>query len=221
MMKVIYVLVFSSILLGCKPKIDPAIYPYLTYLPEGYDATHIEKFPLMVFLHGAGERGEDIQKVKTHGPPKLIAQGDQFPCIVVSPLCPNEVWWDVERLDATLDQVIKDNRVDLSRVYLTGLSMGGYGTFAWAIASPDRFAALAPICGGGDPHKASAIRDHPIWVFHGAKDDVVPLSESQDMVDTLAELDAKVRFTIYPDAKHDSWTETYNNPEFYEWMFSQ
>jgi len=120
-----------------------------------------------------------------------------------------------------LKDVSKKYRIDENRIYVTGLSMGGYGTWDLAIKYPNRFAAIAPVCGGGDPTKASVLKDLPIWVFHGAKDEVVTLDKSQVMVDAIEKTGGSVKFTIYPEANHDSWTETYNNPELYEWFLAQ
>jgi len=192
---------------------------YLLYLPENYNTS--ENFPLLLFLHGAGERGDDLEKVKVHGPPKLIAGGKNFPFIVVSPQCPENQWWSSEVLDALLKDIVDNYNVDEDRIYVTGLSMGGFGTWELAIKYPNRFAAIAPICGGGNFHLADVLKDLPIWVFHGAKDNVVPLKSSQEMVDALEKVGGNVKFTIYPMAGHDSWTETYNNPELYEWFLKQ
>jgi predicted peptidase len=114
--------------------------------------------------------------------------------------------------------VIAQYAVDEERVYVTGLSMGGFGTWSLAQAHPERFAAIAPICGGGNPELAGNLRHVPVWAFHGAKDNVVPLSASQEMVDALKAIGADVKFTIYPEAYHDAWTETYENPQLYEWL---
>jgi predicted peptidase len=192
---------------------------YLLFLPEGYNDSK-ENWPLIMFLHGAGERGDDLEKVKIHGPPKLVESDPDFPFIIVSPQCPKDEWWSVEVLDALLDEIVTQYRVDENRIYLTGLSMGGFGTWHYAAAHPERLAAIAPICGGGDPKTADAIKDIPAWVFHGAKDDVVPVSKSQEMVDVFKACDADVQFTIYPDAGHDSWTETYNNKALYDFFLS-
>lgn len=195
---------------------------YLIYLPTGYDDSEA-RWPVVLFLHGAGERGDDINRVKIHGPPKRIEQGASFPFILVAPQCPADRWWSVDALDGLLDQIVKDHRVDEDRIYVTGLSMGGFGTWELAMTFPDRFAAIAPVCGGGNdvPIRIARLKKLPIWVFHGAKDQVVPLSQSQKMVDALKAVDGNVRFTIYPDAGHDAWSETYDNPEFYDWLMSQ
>ena len=193
---------------------------YLLALPDGYADGADKEWPLLVFLHGAGERGHDINMVKTHGPPKLIEAGQSLPFIVVSPQCPEGGWWSPVILNNLLDEVMEAYDVDDDRVYLTGLSMGGFGTWAWASENPDRFAAIAPICGGGDPEEAWKLRHLPVWVFHGAKDMVVPISSSEVMVNALKDYDAEVEFTVYPEAGHDSWTETYANPAFFDWLLS-
>jgi len=190
---------------------------YLLYLPKGYPKIQ-KKWPMILFLHGAGERGDDLEKVKLHGPPKLIESGKSYPFIILSPQCHKDQWWSNDVLDALLRKVVKKYRIDQKRIYCTGLSMGGFGTWALAAEYPSRFAAIAPICGGGDTTNASVLRDIPAWVFHGAKDRVVPLSRSQEMVDALKKEGADVKFTVYPDADHDSWTATYENPELYEWF---
>lgn len=195
---------------------------YWLYLPKGYADDTAKKWPLMLFLHGAGERGDDLEKVKKHGPPKLIAAGMELPFIVVAPQCPTDAWWEstgqVIALIALLDEIQAAHRVDLDRVYCTGISMGGYGTWRLACEFPDRFAAVAPICGGGRPFLARAMKDLPAWVFHGAKDPVVPLSESEKMVEALKRAGGTVEFTVYPEALHDSWTETYDNPAVFDWL---
>ena len=193
---------------------------YLLFLPKGYGEDPDQKWPLIVFLHGMGERGDDLEKVKIHGIPKIVEKQADFPFIAVSPQCPDTSRWtdEIDTLNALLDDVAEKYASDENRLYLTGLSMGGFGTWAWAIASPDRFAAIAPICGGGDPGKVCAIKNVPTWVFHGAKDQVVPIARSEDMVKALKDCGGNVEFTVYPEAGHDSWTETYNNPKLYEWF---
>jgi len=199
----------------------PVELEYLLYLPPEYEKQ--EKWPLVIFLHGAGERGDDLAKVKVHGPPKLIEEGKDFPAIVVSPQCANNRWWHQQTLElsALVDDIEKNYKVDQDRIYLTGLSMGGFGTWALGGYSPERFAALVPICGGGEAIAARSLTKVPIWVFHGAKDPIVPLKRSQDMVDVLERMKGNVKFTIYPDVQHDSWTETYADPELWKWLFAQ
>jgi predicted peptidase len=194
---------------------------YLLYLPKDYAKDRKVRWPLMLFLHGSGERGSDLEKVKTHGPPKLIAQGQDLPFLVVSPQLPDaERGWDPDALLALLDSIVKHYRVDKDRVYVTGLSMGGFGTYALAEADPDRFAAAVPICGGGDPRQAAQVKDLPIWAFHGAKDPTVPIENDRAMVDKIKASGGNIQFTIYPEGGHDVWTETYNNPEVFKWLLA-
>ena len=192
---------------------------YLIYLPKDYDQK--ESWPLMLFLHGAGERGDNLDRVRQHGPPKLIDAGKQFPFIVVSPQCPNGQSWEPFKLTALLDEIAEKYKVDQDRIYLTGLSMGGFGTWALAAHTPNRFAAIVPICGGGDPSWARRIAHIPAWVFHGGKDPTVPIENSKKMVEALKKAGGDPKFTIYPDAGHDSWTQAYNTPELYEWLLQQ
>jgi predicted peptidase len=192
---------------------------YLLFLPEGYDKGE-KKWPLIFFLHGAGESGNDLAKVKVHGPPKIVEQKKDFPFIVVSPQSPR-LGWNIDALNGLLDEVVATYRVDPDRIYLTGLSMGGYGTWALAAAHPKRFAAIVPICGGGNPADAAKLKDLPIWVFHGAKDRAVPLARSEMMVKAIKKAGGNPKFTVYPEAGHDSWTESYDNPELYTWLLKQ
>ncbi|MCX6137693.1 MAG: prolyl oligopeptidase family serine peptidase [Ignavibacteriales bacterium] len=194
---------------------------YLLSLPEEYGKDKSKQWPLVLFLHGSGERGSDLNKVIIHGPPKLVAKGKQFPFILVSPQCPDNQRWEPEVLNALLDNIIALYSVDKSRMYCTGLSMGGFGTWDLACNYPERFAAIIPVCGGGEPFKASALKKIPVWVFHGAKDPVVSPERSQEMVNAIQKTGGNVKYTLYPDAGHDSWTATYANPELYEWMLAQ
>lgn len=200
---------------------------YLLHLPPDYVET--TRWPLIIFLHGMGERGDDLELVKKHGVAKLLdlpeppAELNSF--IVASPQCPANSFWPLETaaLDALLDNLLADYAVDPHRVYLTGLSMGGFGTWQWAVERPERFAAIAPICGGAMffsslHERIAALKDVPVWTFHGARDPVVPLHETANLVYALKRAGGNVRFTIYPEADHDSWTETYNNPELYRWF---
>jgi predicted peptidase len=192
---------------------------YLLYLPKDYDTQ--KAWPLLLFLHGAGERGDDLERVKIHGPPKLIAQGKDFPFLVVSPQCPADKWWEPIELVALLDEVSGKYKVDPERVYASGLSMGGFGTWRLAFYAPNRLAAIAPICGGGETYWARSFARLPVWAFHGAKDDGVPEERSRAMVDALKKAGGNPKLTIYPDAGHDAWTETYHNPELYTWLLAQ
>jgi predicted peptidase len=189
---------------------------YLLFLPEGYGKTR-HRWPLMLFLHGSGESGTNLAKVKAHGPPKVVESRPDFPFILVSPQSPGR-GWNPDTLNALLDQIIRKYRVDKDRVYLTGLSMGGFGTWTLAAEHPEKFAAIVPICGGGNPADAKKLARLPIWVFHGGKDPTVPVQRSKEMVEAIKQEGGDVRLTIYPEAGHDSWTETYNNQELYSWL---
>jgi predicted peptidase len=200
---------------------------YLLFLPSDFGKDKTKRWPLILFLHGAGERGTNLAKVKVHGPPKIVAKQPDFPFIVASPQCPDGQIWSNESLLALLEEVSREYAVDPSRVYLTGLSMGGYGTWSLGLTHPEKFAAIAPICGGGnlislllaEGAKAQALKTLGVWAFHGAKDPVVPLSESERMVALLKKRGVTdVQLTVYPEAQHDSWTETYDNPKLYEWF---
>lgn len=197
---------------------------YLLHLPEGYAAPENagKQWPLLIFLHGAGERGADLERLKVHGPPKAIEAGRKFPAIVISPQCPTDSWWSEEPVPELIDHAEKTYRVDADRIYLTGLSMGGYGTWAFASRAPDRFAAIVPICGGGVPYQMRKLTGLPIWAFHGRKDTAVPFEETERLVKALERAGStSVTFTAYPEAGHDSWTAAYETPALWEWLFAQ
>ena len=199
----------------------PYEFRYLSYVPDGYGSDRSQNWPLLLFLHGVGERGSDLELVKINGPPKLIEAGKKFPFVVISPQCPQETWWVPPALEAFIDSIQRRYRIDSARIYVTGLSMGGFATWELAERHPERYAAVIPICGGGDTSRAGHLRNLPVWAFHGAKDDVVPLSGSKDMIDAIKAAGGNPRFTIYPQAGHDSWTETYANDEIYSWLLQQ
>jgi predicted peptidase len=209
---------------GGKESIRYMLFTPKDYKPEG------EPWPLLLFLHGYGECSDsDLNRVKIHGPPKIVESRPDFPFVVVSPQCPSFerdmdkiiAAWQPDPLMRLVDHVAAKLNIDPERIYVTGLSMGGYGTWRLAAAYPERFAAAVPICGGGDPQKIAAkLRDVPIWAFHGAKDLTVPLSESQEMVDAVRAAGGDVRFTVYPDVAHDSWVAAYDDPAVYDWLLS-
>jgi predicted esterase len=175
----------------------------------------------VLFLHGSGESGYDIEKVKAHGPPQLVDRGKKFPFILVSPQSDVPTGWDIDMLYKLLQDIKKKYRVNNQKVYVTGLSMGGFGTWALAIKYPDEFAAIAPVCGGGDTSTAWKLRNIPVWCFHGAKDDVVPPASSINLVNAARIYNPSVSFTLYPNANHNSWDTTYNNDSLYRWMLAQ
>jgi len=196
---------------------------YLIALPKGYDA-HGDAVPLILFLHGAGERGDNVDRVKAWGPPKMIEDGHDFGAIVVSPQCPAESWWteELDVLVALLDRIEEQYNVDKDRIYVTGLSMGGYGTFALAARQPERFAAIVPICGGGNLFEARKLSRLPMWVFHGEDDNVVPVEESHRMVRFANERGGEhAKLTTYPGVGHNSWSNAYGDQAMWAWLFEQ
>lgn len=224
---------------------------YLLHLPTEYSKSK-KQWPLILFLHGAGERGDDLSKVAVHGPPNLVSRKPRVRknetderkslrleaiqmlkegFIIVSPQCAAGDFWHADHLAALLDRIESKHRVDPKRIYLTGLSMGGYGSWDLGFRHPGRFAAMAPICGGANTivpllHGKDSVygpqqKRLPIWVFHGGKDPVVVPEESQRLVGLMKRLgNTSTKLTIYPNARHDSWTETYANPELYRWFLS-
>jgi predicted peptidase len=191
---------------------------YLMFLPKDYSKSG-KPSSMIVFLHGSGERGNDLDKVKKWGPPAIVEKNPDFPFIVLSPQCPREQRWNTYLLKSMIDDVLANYNVDKSRVYLTGLSMGGYGTWDLAMAYPDYFAAISPICGGGNPGTAKRIKDIPVWVFHGKKDDAVPEEQSALMVDALKKIGANVEYTVLPEGNHqDSWVYAYDKAGLFDWF---
>jgi len=194
---------------------------YLEYLPENYGSG--EKFPLVVFLHGAGERGDDLEKVAVHGWMKHVRQGEKLPFVMIAPQCPAAKYWGcyIESLNALLDMALEKYSVDPARVYLTGLSMGGTGTWMWSLANPERFAAVVPICGTGVYWYGGQLAKKSVWVFHGEADPVVPVVESINMVQSIRKHGGEPKLTLYPGVGHDSWSRAYADPALMEWMLAQ
>jgi predicted peptidase len=180
-------------------------------------------WPVMFFMHGAGERGANLDRVKQHGPPKLVGLTKELnKFIIVSPQWPDKTtWWDLVALKGLIDHTLKTQPVDKDRVILTGLSMGGYATWGLLAAHPDLAAAAVPICGGGDPTKAATFKDVPIRCYHGSLDNAVPQIKSDQMIEALKKAGGKPEYTIYPDAGHDSWTAAYGDAKLFQWMLEQ
>jgi predicted peptidase len=205
---------------------DGAEVPYLLYLPKDYQADGEKSFGLMLFLHGRGESNGPLSLVAKWGPPRFAARGDELPWIIVSPQCPRSDNWSSDtqqaRLTELLDAVVADYKVNPQRIFLTGLSMGGYGSWTMATRHPERFAAVAPVCGGGKPEDAEKLKDIPIWVFHGDQDRAVPFQKSVEMVDAIkAAGGEKVLFTTLENIGHNCWSSAYATPELYQWMERQ
>jgi predicted peptidase len=202
---------------------------YLLFVPQDYKADG-KPWPLMLFLHGLGESSDDdLSRVKVHGPASFVEERPDFPFVLVTPQLPpppgqlNDVptAWQPEPLVQLLDHVMAQLNIDRTRVYCTGLSMGGFGTWRLVAAHPERFAAALPICGGGDPAvMAQSLRRVPIWAFHGALDPLIPLCRSEEMVHAVRRAGGDARLTVYPDVAHDSWKRAYANAEVYDWLLS-
>lgn len=204
--------------------LDQGGYSYQLFLPRGIAVGapgEKPRWPLMMFLHGSGERGSDIARVKIHGPPKVADADADFPFILVTPLLPGEEDWDIAKLERILDHLQRTLPVDSGRVYLSGLSRGGHATWRWAAAEPARFAAIAPVAGRGEPETACALKDVPVWAFHGDRDDVVPPEGSFAMARAIRACGGrKSRLTIYPDLGHNAWDPAYADPGLYLWLLS-
>jgi predicted peptidase len=215
--------------------------PYRLFVPANYDRR--QKYPLIIFLHGAGERGDDNSlQLKNGEVLRFISDEVQakHPCLLIAPQCAvNRKWSEVDWSKRTppelpaepskpmnllmglLDALPKEYSIDPDRVYITGLSMGGYGTYDLVMRLPDRFAAAIPVCGGGDVTRAKQVAHVPMWIFHGGADGVVFVGLSQKMVETLREAGASPRYTEYPGVGHNSWSRAYEEPELVEWLFTQ
>jgi predicted peptidase len=193
---------------------------YLLYLPADYDTAKDTRYPLVLFLHGSGERGDDIEKVKIHGPPKLVAAGKEFPFVLCSPQCPADSRWNADELDKLVDELAGTYRIDRQRLYVTGLSMGGSGTWALITSRPEKYAAAMPLCGRGDLQAADKLAKTPTWVLVGDKDRAETVQNCQDMAAALKKAGGEAKLTVYPNVPHDCWTMTYNNQEVYDWLLS-
>jgi predicted peptidase len=200
-------------------------FPYLLYTPDNF--AEGDKLPLIVFLHGVGERGTDPNLVLKWSLPRYLHEGNELPAIVVSPQCAEDTKWEFipEKIVEFTDSIIATQPVNTNRVYLTGFSMGGRGTWAVAVHAPEKFAALAPVAGripvkDGFLDEVCVLKDKPIWVFHGAMDTAVEVENSDTTVQTLRECGAtNLKYTRYDDADHGQASDrTYSSPEFYDWL---
>ena len=195
-------------------------YLYGLYVPDDY--TPNRAWPAVLFLHGMGERGTDgVVQTNVGIGPAIRANPERYPCIVVMPQCPPDSLWSGQALEmamATLEQTEKEYRTDRARTVLTGLSMGGFGTWTLGAQKPDRFCALLPVCGGGDPRDAQTLAQTPIWCFHGAADPVVPVARSREMVEAVRNAGGSIRYTEYPEVGHNAWDPTYQDPQVPAWM---
>ena len=239
--KIIFIILLV-IFFGCQSKIDknkmsikedsifettvktPVKLHYSLYFPDDYHDNDSD-YPLVLYLHGVGERGEDLKKIEVNGLPEVISKGKTFPFLTLAPQCPEFGWWSrseyVEALADLLNEVVKVRRVNTKKIYATGLSMGGYGTLALAKKYTDLFAAIIPICGGMDDRDSiKRLRDMPMWLFHGELDQTHPAERSIVIYDMLSPINKNIKLTIYEGVGHNSWDETYANDEIYQWLLS-
>ena len=191
---------------------------YVLRMPKHYEQS--EKYPLVIYTHGAGGRGREIQKIVEH---PFFIETEPFltNAVSVAPQCYANAWFDIfEQLQDFIKFMIAQPYVDASRVYLTGASMGGYTTWQMAMTHPEWFAAIVPICGGGMYWNAGRLKNVPVWAFHGKLDPTVLVEESEKMVNAVNKRGGCAKLTVYPENKHDAWNDTYSNPAVYEWMLS-
>ncbi|SHH09539.1 carboxylesterase family protein [Flagellimonas flava] len=196
---------------------------YYLYYPQDYESNPDKSFGLLLFLHGGGEAGGDLSELKENGPPKMLVEGKQFPFLVLAPQNPHKrKWWSTQAVIQLLDSVVAQNRIDESRIYLTGLSRGGGASWELATQYPKKFAAMAVVCGMAPlPYAHWIDKNMPIWVFHGDKDEVISVSESDKMVRKLKEMNYDVRYTRYEGVGHNSWSRAYANDSLYSWFNQQ
>lgn len=195
---------------------------YVLQIPASYNEKKTTRWPVIIFLHGIGERGSDLNQVKRAGLAGIAGQDPDFPFVLIAPQCRENGWWDAPSLNILYKEVLEKYNVDSSRIYLTGLSMGGYGAWDWAQYAPQNFAAVVPVCGGGTPSKACVLKSKPVWVFHNADDPTVSVQLSRDMVKAIQDCGGTlVKYTERPTGGHDAWTKAYKDPALFEWMKAQ
>jgi predicted peptidase len=194
---------------------------YLLYLPEEYKANPDRQWPIMLFLHGKDERGQNIEKLKRYGPPHE-AERCSFPFILVSPQFPSLLaYLNLSRISRLLQEVIQEHRVDQRRVYLTGISMGAFTGWRLVAKYPKQFAAFVPVSGIGRVKNFKNIKQMPVWAFHGKKDRLLPIIFTQWLIKAIKKAGGEARFTVYPEGKHNVWQETFSNMKLYEWLMQQ
>lgn len=198
-------------------------FKYYLYYPENYFDSEDKNFGLLLFLHGGGESGRNVEEIKDTGPPKMLVEGKQFPFLILAPQNAHvEKWWNTDAIVQLLDSVVNTNRVDKKRIYLTGLSRGGSASWELATQYPDKFAAMAVVCGMTPlPYAHWIDKDMPIWVFHGDQDDVIDVEESDKMVEKLRKMGHDVRYTKYKGVGHNAWERAYTTDSLYTWFANQ
>ena len=193
---------------------------YMTRYPNGFREG--VRYPVILNLHGAGTIGQRVEQLHEQCCFCVTDHMQDFPAVMIAPLCPQKTWFDVyETLKRFVIFVSESDFCDPDRLYLMGGSMGGYTAWQLGMSMPEYFAALVPICGGGMYWNAARLKDLPVWAFHGALDTVVLCRESEIMVEKINKHGGNAKLTVYPENKHDAWTDTYSNPKVYEWLFSQ
>lgn len=201
-----------------KPKAD---YSYLVYLPKDYYEQR-KNYPLVIYLHGGSHKGTDLNLLKDYGLPYLVEQGNDFDFIIVSPQCPDNKYWSSENwFEPLYEKVLAKYRVNTDKVYLTGISMGAYGVYTAAMDYPDKFAALVPLCGGCDDSDTTRIcnlKNIPIWTFHGTEDEVIPITETERIVDILGECKGNIELTPLEGEGHAIQYLYEKYPQMYKWM---
>jgi predicted peptidase len=223
----------SSVSINLTAQYHSTSYNYLMYTPSAVDdsssgTTDVSKHPLILSLHGAEEKGDDLTLVRRNGIfPVIESASEPFPCMVVAPQCTGFDYWRPNRLKQLMDHILQEHGhcIDLERIYCVGYSMGGYATWKMALLCPEMFAAVVPICGGGD--WAALWRDvykmkHiPTWAFHGMKDISVYAGESSRMVDALKSCGGQAKLTLYSEAGHNCWSQTFQNQDVFQWLLKQ
>lgn len=220
-----YLFIFFSIggYLYCQEK-NKADYNYLIYLPKDYNK-QLKKYPLVIYLHGGSHKGDDLNKLKEYGLPYLVDKGKNFDFILVSPQCPDGKYWSTDNwFEPLYEKIISEYRIDTNKVYLTGVSMGGYGTYIVAMDYPDKFAAIVPLCGGcndSDTTRICYLKNIPIWAFHGTDDNIIPISETERIVTTLKKCRGNLKFTKLEGEGHGIQYLYEKDDMIYEWMLRQ
>ena len=197
---------------------------YRISFPKNFDKKKNQLWPIIIYLHGAGERGSNLGKLDNYGLFPYIKSVENFPFVVFAPLCPeNEVWdFQYKNIMSCLDHISDDYKIDSKKVYLTGMSMGGQATWNFAIYEPTKYAAIAPVCGCiASPNTCLKLNKTPIWTFHGKKDESIPFSESERLVNILKPINKELNFTIYENNGHEVCSLAYENTELYKWLLDK
>lgn len=195
---------------------------YLLHIPEN-GTKPTSGWPLILFLHGRDQRGSDLNRLKIRGIPKIAEENKSFPFVVLSPQCPSHYIWPFvfDGIMAILDEIIDRYSVDPKRIFVSGLSMGGYATWDLATEYPDRFAGIVPVCGSSPKERIERLKNVPVWAFHGALDKSVPIGEVEELITALTLCGGETKLTVYPEGSHDIWTEAYQTDELYYQFFQR